>query len=284
MKKRKTNYTHLFIAILVPVLCIFLLGFGVYKMMQPKKEQPKKKTETVQETFTPTLESLLKHAIEPMGSTMYIWGGGWNEEDTGAGIEARTIGVSSTWKEFYDQQDASYDYSLYDYQIHNGLDCSGYIGWIVYNTMYNENDKDGFVTESGNMPSYFEELGYGTHVRSSEIVDYKPGDIMANDGHVYLVLCQYDDGSLLIAHSSPPGVRLCGTPQTNGDTNSQALQAAQTLMQEHFSDWYNKYPNCSVDYSYLTDYDQFRWNDTTFQDANTIQNMTSDEIVDLLFN
>ena len=38
-----------------------------------------------------TLENLLKTALLPIGNTMYIYGGGWNEEDTGAGIEAMTI-------------------------------------------------------------------------------------------------------------------------------------------------------------------------------------------------
>lgn len=44
-----------------------------------------------------TLENLLKTALLPIGNTMYIYGGGWNEEDTGAGIEAMTIGVSHKW-------------------------------------------------------------------------------------------------------------------------------------------------------------------------------------------
>ena len=34
-----------------------------------------------------TLENLLKTALLPIGKTMYIYGGGWNEKDTGAGIE-----------------------------------------------------------------------------------------------------------------------------------------------------------------------------------------------------
>lgn len=85
-----------------------------------------------------TLENLLKTALLPIGNTMYIYGGGWNEEDTGAGIEAMTIGVSHKWAEFAIKQDSSYNFKDYDYKqnkdyIHLGLDCSGYIGWLLYN-------------------------------------------------------------------------------------------------------------------------------------------------------
>ena len=41
---------------------------------------------------------------------MYIWGGGWNEEDTGAGVEATRLGLAPAWVEFTSQQDSSYDY------------------------------------------------------------------------------------------------------------------------------------------------------------------------------
>ena len=57
-----------------------------------------------------TLENLLKTALLPIGNTMYIYGGGWNEEDTGAGIEAITIGVSPKWVEFAIKQDSSYNF------------------------------------------------------------------------------------------------------------------------------------------------------------------------------
>ena len=49
---------------------------------------------------TISLLDFLQTAVQPVGSTMYIWGGGWNEEDTGAGVEAVTLGVSSRWAEF----------------------------------------------------------------------------------------------------------------------------------------------------------------------------------------
>ena len=74
----------------------------------------------------------------PIGKTMYIYGGGWNENDTGAGIEAMTLGIDPKWAEFAQKQDSSYNFKDYDYKqnkeyIHLGLDCSGYIGWLLYN-------------------------------------------------------------------------------------------------------------------------------------------------------
>lgn len=55
----------------------------------------------------PALKSFLKNALMPAGETMYVYGGGWNEADTGAGIEAVTIGLSPEWKRFYAMQDST---------------------------------------------------------------------------------------------------------------------------------------------------------------------------------
>ena len=37
-----------------------------------------------------TLFSLLCAAMQPLGTTLYVYGGGWNLDDTGAGREAVT--------------------------------------------------------------------------------------------------------------------------------------------------------------------------------------------------
>ena len=54
---------------------------------------------------TKSLLGFLQIAVQPVGQTMYVWGGGWNEEDTGAGAEAVTLGVSPAWAEFAAKQD-----------------------------------------------------------------------------------------------------------------------------------------------------------------------------------
>lgn len=42
----------------------------------------------------------MQTALLPVGYTLYIWGGGWNVCDTGAGEDAMRIGVSPRWKAF----------------------------------------------------------------------------------------------------------------------------------------------------------------------------------------
>lgn len=264
---------------MVPVLFITLVCYGGYHLFHHNKEEEVTETKITKTISEPTLESLLKHSLEPVGETMYIWGGGWNKADTGAGKEAKTIGVSKNWKTFYHQQDENYDYSLYNYQIHDGLDCSGFIGWVVYNTFETENNQTGYVYESGKMIDAYVKKGWGKKIEANDIEDYQPGDIMANEEHVYLVLGSYEDGSVLLVHSSPPGVRICGTPDAQGNTESQAYKKAIEIMSENYSDWYEKYPDCTTDFSFLTDYDQFRWNKDTFKDVNKIKNMSVNQII-----
>lgn len=229
-----------------------------------------------------TLSHLVDVALQPVGQTMYVWGGGWNEEDTGSGIEARTLGISPRWKEFYEQQNSGYDFQTTQYQIHDGLDCSGYIGWILYNVFETENEQPGYVTHAGKMIDDFVNRGWGTKIERNHIESYQCGDILANEGHIYLVIASCPDGSVLFTHASPPGVRICGTPAKDGTTNSQAVNLAEQIMSEHFPEWYAKFPKCSVEYAYLTDYDQFRWNDT-LQDPQKLSSKSAEEIVEQLF-
>ena len=97
---------------------------------------------------------------------MYIWGGGWNEEDTAAGIEATTLGLSPNWAAFAGKQNAGYNYKNHRYRIHDGLDCSGYVGWAVYNTLETENGRPGYVYKSTDMPQKMAARGYRQYERS----------------------------------------------------------------------------------------------------------------------
>lgn len=42
-------------------------------------------------TGTSTIKNFLRTAMAPVGSTMYVWGGGWNKADTGAGTDAKLL-------------------------------------------------------------------------------------------------------------------------------------------------------------------------------------------------
>lgn len=251
---------------------------------------PTKKPPAQTITFTPTedtqksLLDFLQIATMPVGKTMYVWGGGWNEEDTAAGIEAVSLGVSEAWVEFAAQQDASYDYNNTRYQIHDGLDCSGYVGWSVYNTLETENGKEGYVLSATKMAQDFADRGLGEYISTSNLENHwQAGDIMSMDGHVWIVVGMCEDGSVLFLHASPPGVMFNGTNLPDG-SKSQAVKLAEQVMSTHYPDWYVKYPNCARDYSYLTTSSAMRWNCETLTDAENLSRMTAEEVVNSIFN
>lgn len=240
------------------------------------------------ETTTPvkteknSLLGFLKTAIEPVGSTMYVWGGGWNEEDTAAGVEAVTLGISPKWAEFAAEQDSSYDYNTTKYQIHDGLDCSGYVGWAVYNVLETENGKEGYVLSSTEMANNYAQRGLGEYIPVESMTKWQAGDIMSMSGHVWIVVGMCDDGSVLMLHSSPPGVSFCGTRLADG-SKSQAVILAEKVMSEHYPDWYAKYPDCARAYSYLTTSSAMRWSRNALSDDEGLSGMTAEKIVEVIF-
>lgn len=234
----------------------------------------------VTEPDTVSLLDFLRIAAAPVGSTMYIWGGGWNEEDTGAGIEAVTLGLSPRWAEFAAQQDGSYRHQDYRYQIHNGLDCSGYVGWAVYNALETENGRPGYVCVSTQMAASLADRGLGEYIPAEEVTDWQPGDIMSMSGHVWIAVGMCGDGSVLLLHASPPGVIFSGTTLPDG-SNSQAVALAERVMAEQFPDWYARFPECARAHSYLTNSSAMRW--SVLSDDEGLRDMTAEDIVGAIF-
>ena len=247
-----------------------------------ENSQESEKNSILPQAGIKTIANLLKTAKQPIGQTMYIWGGGWNEEDTGAGVEAVHLGVSSTWAEFAAAQDAGYDYKNTRYQIHNGLDCSGYLGWLVYNVFQQVDGETGYVMKATTMARTFAEYGWGTYTPAGKVTDWEPGDVMSMKGHVWLSLGMCEDGSVVLMHASPPGVRICGTNLADG-SKSQAVTLAESYMQIYYPDWYAKYPDCAETTSYLSDSSQMRWNAQTLSDAEGLQNMGAVQILKFLY-
>ena len=239
-------------------------------------------TQNLKEPELPSLEKFLRTALLPVGETAYIWGGGWNEEDTAAGTEARSIGVCPNWKAFADGITSDYDTKKTRYQIHDGLDCSGYVGWVVYNTFETENGKEGYVYSSTKTAETYASFGWGDYLPARSVKDWKPGDIASMNGHVWISLGTCEDGSVLLVHSSPPGVRLCGTAASKG--TSEAVKLATEYMKTYYPDWYSRFPDCESKKSYLEGTSQMRWNEETFPDCKKIQAMSPEELLKLLYS
>lgn len=221
----------------------------------------KKVDTTLPKNGTTTLRNFLKTALAPVGSTMYIWGGGWNKEDTGAGTDALRIGLNPKWRTFASAQKSTYEYKKYRYRRGYGLDCSGFVGWTLFNVFHTTkgNAGEGYVDKAKNLAKNCAEKGWGSFQKASSVTDYQAGDIMSGPGHVYIVLGECADGSVVLVHSSPAGVQICGTVTPQGEKNSKAIQLAKTYMKSYYPSWYRRFPNCSRDLSYLTKYGQFRW-------------------------
>lgn len=230
--------------------------------------------------YSPSMEHLLSSALLPVGSTMYIWGGGWNKEDTGAGPGSTIIGTSPQWKDFASLQDKTYDAKNHRYEIENGLDCSGYIGWIIYNVFEQENNKEGYVFKSSTIASEYSKKGWGDCLKNPDT--FLVGDIVSMSGHVWLSLGMCDDGSVVLLHSSPPGVSICGTKLADG-SNSEAIKLAKQYMETYFPEWQQKYPNRGVNYSYTENISVLRWNTATLFDALSYQELDAKTTLEFLF-
>lgn len=250
---------------------------------KPSTETSIPSTTMPQEPEQVSILDFLEIAAAPVGSTMYVWGGGWNEADTGAGIEAVTLGLSERWAAFAKEQDSGYNYKDHRYQIHDGLDCSGYVGWAIYNVMETENGGKGYVSSSTGMAQALADRGLGEYISREDMDRWLPGDIMSMKGHVWISLGMCGDGSVLLLHSSPPGVIFCGTALADG-SDSQAVKLAQTIMSTHYPDWYARYPDCSRPASYLEKSSAMRWNTNVLADEEGIRQMSAEQVVNLLFS
>lgn len=262
-------------------------GSGVRKFGKPSV----KVSTTVPVKGTSTIKNLLQTAISPIGSTMYVWGGGWNKADTGAGTDAKRIGLSPVWRSFAKNKKASYNYKNYRYQIHNGLDCSGYVGWCIYNVLNTKKNGKGYVYSASKQAEQFSRLGFGSYCTAGKIKDYRAGDIMSSTckccGHVWIVVGECKDGSVVLVHSSPAGVQLSGTTTPSGRKNSDAYKLAKKYMKKYYKAWYSRYPNVSRGKTYLSHYAQMRWktsgDNIKLSDPDGYQMMSAEEVLADLF-
>ena len=236
-----------------------------------------------------TIRHLLEVALKPVGKTMYVWGGGWNQKDTGSGLESTTIGVPARWEEFFRKQTSSYNYRTTRYQYHDGLDCSGFVGWVLYNTFNTQNNHGGYVMLAQVMAKTFSDWGWGTYSAPKKFTDQKAGDIMSlAAGHVYIVIGRCSDGSVVLVHSSPKGVMINGTVSKTGKKKSKAWKLARKYMRRYFPEWYAKYPDVSRGIDYLKRYSRMSWNigtqNSVMSDPEGLRNMRADAVLKVIFH
>ena len=90
------------------------------------------------------------------------------------------------------------------------------------------------------------------------------------------------DGSVLLVHASPPGVRICGTYLADG-TRSEAVVLAERVMKRKYPAWYARYPECGVGYFYLEQSVSMRWYTDEMTDPDHLQEMQAEEVVHFLY-
>ena len=269
-----------------------------------------------------TLKNYLQTAMNPVGTTLYVYGAGWDWQDDLSSNQSMTIGLSQSWIDFFQQQDANYTYKYsadpaHSYYPHNswnqyyytGLDCSGYIGWVVYNVMNTTSatntDNDGYVMSSTKMAKTFANKGWGTWTR--DIAEFKPGDIFSMSGHVWTVVGVCDDGSIVFLHSTPSdskagqgggGVQLSAlNPNGDSDKDCEAYKLVTKYMTKYYPEWSERYDAVLRSYSsYATPATgsttketwsgNFSWNldGTGLTDPDGYANMSADEILADLFS
>ena len=230
----------------------------------------------------PTIKKLIKTAFIPLGHTMYVYGGGWNEEDTFASLEARTIGESSAWRNFFLTQSSSYNFKNFLHCSTLGLDCTGYIGWVIYNLLNTQDNLCGYVFKSNELGYRLEELGLGSVSECSSPLTHRCGDIFFSPkhSHAYISLGECADKSVLLLHSSPPGVILSGTPSPRYcSSRSQAQRCARKFMQANHPNWHAKFPQSDRGADYLCDYHRFRFHKLIVRDPDELSLCSAADIL-----
>lgn len=237
-----------------------------------------------------TVKNLLQNAMLACGRTLYIWGGGWDSSDT------QKIGYYPSWENFFlANGTASYNRHNFENSYGSGLDCSGFMAWVIYNTMYTSNGQINLLEEDG---SYYNSTLLATRLsalkwaylgKSSSTSALKAGDVVSMTGHVWMVIGVCSDGSVVLVHSSPAGsatgggVQISGTSNNAGEADSEAYRLAKQYMDKYFFEW--PFGTASVSSSYLN-YNNFAdWNTLSgvITDPDGYKNMSAAEVLKDLF-
>ena len=265
-------------------------------------------------SYTPgerTLKNFLATALQPVGTTLYVYGGGWNWQDDGSSIQSTSIGLPDSWVTFFQNQDANYTYDnkanetqsyfpscKYNEYYYVGADCSGYVGWTIYNVMNTSSGNEGYVGPSTEMARKLsQEKGFGSWTQKiNGSQSFHPGDIFSMNGHVWICLGTCSDGSMVILHSTPTsskngrpggGVQLSAV---SNHSNCQATQLVQKYMGAYYPEWSNRYEPVCKSYSQYTAIQgnqagRFSWNldESGLTDPDNYATKNAEEILKDLF-
>ena len=281
-----------------------------------------------------TLKNFLATAMEPVGTALYVYGGTWDWQDVNSSNQSMTIGLSQSWIDFFQSQDKTYHYknpnpaeSYYPHNAWNqyyyaGIDCSGYVGWSVYNLMNTENstvaDNKGYVMSATKQAGVFaSNEGWGTMDMGDVLMDettgkpwvdedgdgrriyegheFKPGDIFSMNGHVWISLGTCKDGSIVFMHSTPNTTNGAGVQISaiGPNKNCEAYKLANQYMNKYFPQWSERYGDqvlCLTFDSYTKVYGdyagKFSWNlkNGVISDPDGYADMTPAEILADLFH
>lgn len=236
-----------------------------------------------------TIKNYLLGALQPVGNTLYVWGGGWAQPT------ATYIGVYPQWKTWFNSKGSSYNYANYmDLSVTTrakGLDCSGFVGWSTYQVMQSKSGVGlGYVAEASTIAGVYASRGYGTLKSQAQlsknnyIGKFMPGDVGSMSGHTFLVLGQCSDGSLVIVHSTPPCVQINGTTTPSGAWDSEAAELAKRYMNQYYPQLTKKFNlSCSVGSSYIRASNMLRWNTNTLADPDGYKKKTAGQVLEDLF-
>ena len=263
-----------------------------------------------------TLKNFLATALTPVGTSLYVYGGSWDWQDVNSSNQAMTIGLSQSWIDFFQSQDANYTYknsanpseSYYPHNAWNqyyyaGIDCSAFVGWSVYNVMNTEDstvaDNTGYVMSATKQAKNFAEVqkwGTWSQEKPFKPEHFQTGDIFSMNGHVWICLGKCEDGSLVILHSTPSdsingqgggGVQINGVGESK---DCQAVKLAEEYMSKYYPQWWDRYHEVYKNFDDYTKYEgenagKFSWDlKNTLADPDGYANMSADQILADLFD
>jgi len=142
------------------------------------------------------------------------------------------------------------------------------------------------------MPKWYSQKGWGSYSFTTS-ASFKAGDVVSMTGHVWIVIGQCSDSSVVVVHSTPQaGVQLAGTVTKSGKDNSEAIKLAKSYMKKYYAGFTSKYSlSSTVPRQYLqgtgfNGVNRFRWDVSgkkTMTDPDGYTNKNADVILKDLF-